>query len=127
MKFWKFNQTKIQKTSKKLMEIDKNIDFGGAGNKRTSPSNSTRKTTLCKIIFMSVRSKLVQIFSKTLPVHVRKRSYVSVHNCMNACAFYVLVLHIGVGPSTPPRPVLVRPFHLTNFALGSPLGVDIKG
>ena len=45
-KTWKTN--KLQKTSKKSMEIDKNnvIDFGGAGKKRTSPSNSTRKTTL---------------------------------------------------------------------------------
>ena len=41
-------------------------------------------------------------WSKTLPVHVRKRSYVSVHNCMNACVFYALVLHIGVGVTSKP-------------------------
>ena len=34
-------------------------------------------------------------WSKTLPIHVRKRSYVSVPNCMYACVFYALVLHGG--------------------------------
>ena len=43
-KTWKTN--KLQKTLKKSIKIDKNVDFGGATKKRTSPSNSTRKTTL---------------------------------------------------------------------------------
>ena len=64
-KTWKTK--KLQKTSKKSMEIDKNIDFGGAGNKRTSPSNSTRKTILYRLIFMSVRSKMVQNIARTRP------------------------------------------------------------
>ena len=34
-----------EKIAKNIEKIDKNIDFGGARNKRTSPSNSTRKTT----------------------------------------------------------------------------------
>ena len=75
------------------MDIDKNIDFGGARNKRTSPSNSTRKTTYIDLFSCLYDRK----WSKTLPVYVPKRSYVSVPNCMNACVFYVLVLHIGVG------------------------------
>ena len=33
------------KIATKIEKIYKNIDFEGAGNKRTSPSNSTRKTT----------------------------------------------------------------------------------
>ena len=49
------------------MEIDKNIDFGGAGNKRTSPLNSTRKTTLYRLIVMSVRSKMVQNIAHSRP------------------------------------------------------------
>ena len=84
---------KIAKTSKKFVKIDKNIDFGGARNKRTWPANSTRKTTYIDLFSCLYDRK----WSKTLPVHVRKRSYVSVRNCMNACVFYVLVLHIGVG------------------------------
>ena len=81
------------------MNIDKNIDFGGARNKRTSPSNSTRKTTyidLCSCLYD-------RKWSKTLPVHVRKRSYVSVHNRMYASVFYALVLHIGVRLSREPE------------------------
>ena len=42
-KSWKTN--KSRKTLNKWLKIDKNIDFGGVTNKRTSPSNSTRKTT----------------------------------------------------------------------------------
>ena len=34
-----------EKIAKNIEKIDKNIDFGEARNKRTSPSNSTRKTT----------------------------------------------------------------------------------
>ena len=74
------------------MEIDKNIDFGGARNKRTSPSNSTRKTTYIDLFSCLYDRK----WSKTLPVHVRKRSYVSVHNRMYASVFCALILHIGV-------------------------------
>ena len=90
-KFGKQKNCKKHRT--KSMEIGKNIDFGGARNKRTSPSNSTRKTTYIDLFSCLYDRK----WSKTLPVHVRKRSYVSVHNCMNACVFYALVLHIGVG------------------------------
>ena len=74
------------------MKIDKNIDFGGARNKRTWPSNSTRKTTYIDLFSCPYDRK----WSKTLPVNVRKRSYVSVHNRMYASVFYALVLHIGV-------------------------------
>ena len=35
----------IEKIVKNIEKIDKNIDFGGARNKRMSPSNSTRETT----------------------------------------------------------------------------------
>ena len=49
-----------------------------------------------KLLYIDLFSCLYdRKWSKTLPVHVRKRSYVSVHNCMNACVFYELVLHIG--------------------------------
>ena len=57
-----------------------------------SPSNSTRKTTYIDLFSCLYDRK----WSKTLPVHVRKRSYVSVHNRMYASVFYALVLHIGV-------------------------------
>ena len=36
---------KSQETLEKSMKIDKNLDFGGATQKRISPSNATRKTT----------------------------------------------------------------------------------
>ena len=36
---------KLAKNIEKIDEIDKNIDFGGASQKWTSPPNSTRKTT----------------------------------------------------------------------------------
>ena len=70
-KTWKTK--KLQKTSKKSINIDKNIDFGGARNKRTSPSNSTRKTTYNIDLFSCLYDRK---WSKTLPVHVSKRSYV---------------------------------------------------
>ena len=89
-KTWK--PQKLQKTSIKSIKNDKNIDFGGARNKRTWPSNSTRKTTYIDLFSCLYDRK----WSKTLPVHVRKRSYVSVHNRMYASVFYALVLHIGV-------------------------------
>ena len=81
-----------EKIAKNIEKIDKNIDFGGARNKRTSPSNSTRKTTYIDLFSCLYDRK----WSKTLPIHVRKRSYVSVPNCMYACVFYALVLHGGV-------------------------------
>ena len=90
---------KISKNIEKSMKIDKNIDFGGARNNRTWPSNSTRKTTYIDLFSCLYDRK----WSKTLPVHVRKRSYVSAHTCTNASVFYALVLHIGV----PPPPLLL--------------------
>ena len=74
------------------MEIDNNIGFGGARK------NGRRYQILReKLFYIDLFSCLYdRKWSKTLPVHVRKCSYVSVHNCMNACVFYALVLHIGV-------------------------------
>ena len=40
-----YENSKTETIAKNIEKIDKNIDFGGARNKRTSPSNSTRKTT----------------------------------------------------------------------------------
>ena len=40
-----YENSKNEKIAKNIEKIDKNIDFGGARNKRTSSSNSTRKTT----------------------------------------------------------------------------------
>ena len=45
----------------------KNVDFGGARQKRTSPSNSFRKTTLYRLSFMSVRVKMTQHIVRTRP------------------------------------------------------------
>ena len=61
----KFGKRKnCKKTSKKSMNIDKNINFGGARKKWTSPSNSTRKTTYIDLpdlrheeTFQSARSR----------------------------------------------------------------------
>ena len=40
-----FTKTWKTKELQNIEKIDKNIDFGGATKKRTSPSNSTRKTS----------------------------------------------------------------------------------
>ena len=40
----KLKNEKITKTWKETMKIIKNLDYGGATQKRMSPSNSTRKT-----------------------------------------------------------------------------------
>ena len=52
-KTWKTK--KLQKRSKKSMNFYKNVAFGEARQKRTSSSNTTWKTTLHRLISMSVR------------------------------------------------------------------------
>ena len=40
-----YENSENEKIAKNIEKIDKNVDFGGATKKRTSPSNFTRKTT----------------------------------------------------------------------------------
>ena len=70
-----------------------------------------------KLLYLDLFSCLYdRKWSKTLPIHVRKRSYVSVHNCMNACVFYKIALHVGVRSS---RTTHAR---FTNNRIGSVCG-----
>ena len=65
------------------MKIDKNIDFGGA-RKNERHHQILRE----KLFYVDLFSCLYdRKWSKTLPAHVRKRSYMSVHNCMYAYVF----------------------------------------
>ena len=65
------------------MEIDKIIDFGGA-----RIFGRHQQILREKLLYIDLFSCLYdRKWSKTLRIDVRKRSYVSVHNCMYACVF----------------------------------------
>ena len=75
----------MQKTSEKIIKINKNIDFGGARKFKKGRHHQILREKLFYIDLFSCQHD--QKRSKTLLVHVRKRSYVSVHNCMYGCVF----------------------------------------
>ena len=89
-KTWK--PQKLQKTSIKSIKNDKNIDFGGARNKRTSPSNSTRKTTYIDLFsFLYVRTSAKICSYTSVNVGIRPPMFAYVH-----MSFVTLFLHMGV-------------------------------
>ena len=72
------------------MEIGKNVDFEELG------INGRHHQILReKLLYVDLLPCLYDPkWSKILPVHVRKRSYMSVHNCMYACALISYCLEL---------------------------------
>ena len=74
------------------MKIDKNIDFGRARQKRTSPSNSTRKTTLIDLF----SSRTIKNYRKCVIERLR-----TVYTIVKVYSdFVILFLHVWIPLST---------------------------